>query len=113
MDLLVSLNMEYLKHSRTRPPALYASGVRYRSEPRPPQGLRRVERFALIPGVLRAGWGDCEDLAAWRVAKLRLRGVRAVPWIIQPRPKLFHVQVRYPDGTIEDPSRRLGMRGPG
>lgn len=112
VDLLVNLNMDFLKHSRMHVPALYASGVRYRREPMPGRG-RRVERFAVIPSVMRVGFGDCEDLAAWRIAELRLRGVRAVPWIIQPQPKVFHVQVRHPDRTIEDPSLRLGMRGPG
>jgi len=67
----------------------------------------------MIPEVMRHRFGDCEDLSAWRVAELRLGGVRAIPWVVQSGNRLYHVQVRYPDGTIEDPSRRLGMRGKG
>lgn len=92
-----------------RLPLLYKSGIRYRREPL--VGSRRVERFQTARQTAKVGFGDCEDLAAYRVAELRLRGIAAKPWVIQPSAKMFHVQVRYPDGKIEDPSARLGMRG--
>jgi hypothetical protein len=58
---------------------------------------------------------NCEDLACWRVAELRTRfGIDARPtFTSQVRPDgshLYHILVRLPDGRIEDPSRRLGMR---
>ena len=58
---------------------------------------------------------NCEDLACWRAAELRVReNVKAKPtfiWKIRPNGGyLYHIQVKYPDGRIEDPSRRLGMR---
>lgn len=108
--MLVALNMDYLKRVKRRVPQLYAAGVRYRRERRPERG-GRVERFATIPTVLRTGWGDCEDLAAWRVAELRMGGIRAIPWIIRPHARVYHVQVRHPSGAVEDPSRKLGMGG--
>lgn len=113
-ECLVQLDMDFLRRARKRAPfpLLYASGVRYRREAAPSSGLR-AERFQIIPDVLRARAGDCEDLSAWRVAELRLSGVRAIPWIIRTGARLYHVQVKYPDGRIEDPSKRLGMRGPG
>lgn len=58
---------------------------------------------------MRDGYGDCEDLAAARVAELRVKaGIKAVPWL-KKKGKIWHVLVRYPDGTLEDPSRKLGM----
>ena len=58
---------------------------------------------------------NCEDLACWRAAELRVRyGIAAEPtfiWKVRPGGGyLYHIQVLYPDGRIEDPSRRLGMR---
>lgn len=112
VDMLVALNIDFLKRAQgaKRIPPLYSAGVRYRREPKPKHG-NRLEQFALIPVVLRQGHGDCEDLAAWRVAELRMQGKRATPWIVRVNEHLFHVQVKRGDGTIEDPSRELGMRG--
>ncbi len=58
---------------------------------------------------------NCEDLACWRAAELRVReGILAEPtfiWKLRPNGGyLYHILVRYPDGRIEDPSRTLGMR---
>lgn len=91
-------------------PSLYKSGVVYRREP-----LRRgkqYEEFADILTTLRRGWGDCDDLCAWRVAELRVTGedpkadIR-IYW--RPRSNVMHVEVRRGDGSIEDPSRFLGL----
>lgn len=80
-------------------PPLYDSGVRYRREPT----SARFENWWTIPDVLRAGYGDCEDLACWRAAEC---GGRAFAVEV---PTGYHILVRRPDGRIEDPSRRLGM----
>lgn len=58
---------------------------------------------------------NCEDLACWRAAELRVRyGIAAIPiFTCKPRANggyLYHITVQLPDGRIEDPSRRLGMR---
>lgn len=58
---------------------------------------------------------NCEDLSAWRCAELQVRqGIQAWPcFTYRVRPGggyLYHIQVRYPDGRVEDPSRTLGMR---
>lgn len=110
-EALVALNLAFLRKAGGRVPPLYRSGVRYRREAAPPPGQLRLERFQMIPEVLRNRAGDCEDLSAWRVAELRRGGVRAIPWIVQSGQRLYHVQVRHPDGRIEDPSKILGMRG--
>lgn len=51
-------------------PKLYRSGVRF--EPEPNEGL--YEDFADCLTVLGRGWGDCDDLVAYRVAELRESG---------------------------------------
>ena len=84
-------------------PSIYRSGVVYRPE------LAGVEEWRTVPQVIRAGWGDCEDLASWRAAELRIAGVPAQAAVVRTGPRRFHAVVRYPDGQIEDPSRRLGM----
>lgn len=89
-------------------PPLYESGVFYRREP------KGVETIRDVASVLRLGHGDCAHLAAWRCAELRNRGENArirITWKIAPERgrALYHVQVRRGDGSVEDPSRILGM----
>lgn len=83
---------------------LYAAGVRYmRSDP--------TERWQLPSETAARGGGDCEDLAAWRVAELRRAGERGARVVVRRTgPRVLHAVVLRADGTIEDPSRRLGMR---
>lgn len=86
-------------------PPLYSAGVRYRTEP------REVWRHAA--DVLGEGWGDCEDLAAWRAAELRVSGEDpdAAVATYKSAPRRYHAVVLRGDGSIEDPSRQLGMKG--
>lgn len=106
LEATVMINRVYLRlHSV---PPLYQSGVRYQEEP--DDG---IEEFATIPIILSRGWGDCDDLAPWRVAELQHGGEKAtirISWMRQENNrKLFHITVRRANGTIEDPSRILGM----
>lgn len=108
LEATVLINLIYLRlHSV---PPLYRCGVRYQEEP--DDGM---EEFATIPIIISRGWGDCDDLAPWRVAELRhtgedkKAGIR-ISWERQKNSrKLFHITVRRGNGTIEDPSRILGM----
>lgn len=120
LDAQVRNNLLYLSLHRGVP-ALYASGVRYKNEPTGQlfNGLP-AEEFALIPVVLARRWGDCDDLAPFRVAELIHGGERAkirVQWRARRNAdgtlgrKYFHIVVRRGDGTIEDPSALLGMNG--
>jgi len=102
------LNVQWLR-AHPEAPALYASGVRYRREPRE---IR--EDFATLPVVLARGCGDCDDLAPALSAELVVRhGVDARPVVRAIRPGLWHCLVELPSGRVLDPSRRLGMRGSG
>lgn len=120
LDAQVRNNLLYLSlHPGT--PMLYASGVVYKNEPTGQtfNGLP-AEEFAAIPVVLARKWGDCDDLAPFRVAELIRAGERAkirVQWRARRNfdgtlgRKYFHIVVRRADGTIEDPSAKLGMNG--
>lgn len=84
-------------------PQLYESGVVYKNEP------RDVWRHA--GDVAAEGWGDCEDLSAWRAAELRVSGddPDARVAVYKSGPSRYHAVVARGDGTVEDPSRVLGM----
>jgi hypothetical protein len=73
------------------------------------------EHFRDIPRVIDNGGGDCDNVASWRCAELREKGIRARPYITwRRRPDggmTYHVVVWWPDGTHEDPSLLLGMGG--
>lgn len=112
LDALTALDAEYLR-ANPRTPSLYTSGVVWQRET-PDHGGHNEERFLAIPYVLQLGWGDCDDIACWRAAELRVKGdrdARAVVYAV--RPGLWHVIVRNGQGATEDPSRRLGMTGAG
>jgi hypothetical protein len=101
LEGLVSVNGVILL--RPALPPLYRSGVRYRRE-------RGTENWKSCDQVFASGYGDCEDLCAWRVAELRQAGeLGAYVTVIKTGPALWHVQVMRGDGRIEDPSRILGM----
>lgn len=128
LESLCKINAFYLRQSIAagRPyPPLYASGLYYKTD------APGKEDWWDIPATLRRGHGDCKKLVAYRVAELRVAGIECEPvltWQWIPRdvmielgypkkhlPKkgvwLVHCLVRYPDGTIEDPSKELGMKG--
>lgn len=109
LEGLIALDRIQIRRSPRPIPTLYASGVRYQREARNPDGTRK-EDWRTIAELLGYRFGDCEDLAAYRVAELRERGINASPWITR-HGKTWHVRVRHPNGEIEDPSARLGMRG--
>jgi len=114
---LVGLDLFYLaQHPET--PSLYESGVRYRTQQTLQGQPVNTDLWFNIPTALHYGEGSCEDLAAWRVAELRLRG--STPYERQARPyvhsreqpnqlTVYHVVVRFPDNQEEDPSALLGM----
>ena len=89
-------------------PWLYEAGIEYETDP------PGVELYARIPEVIERGTADCKKLSAWRIAELRYRcGVEAkihfYSRILPNGHRLYHVQVRWPNGLVEDPSKALGM----
>lgn len=79
-------------------PPLFESGIVYRRE-------RGTERWQNAIDLLRAGEGDCEDLAAYYAAELRMKGIPARVAIVKTRRDTYHAVVELPDGQLVDPSR--------
>lgn len=109
-ELLMGLGRAFAHGLAVHPlPPLYVSGVRYAPEPNAGDGW---EEWADPWTVHRRGWGDCDDLVAWRLAELLAAGEAATVQVVGtgdghrwgPR---FHVRVRRADGTLEDPSIQL------
>lgn len=107
-------------------PRLYESGVIYEEEP-PGQ-----EDWLDIPSLYQARKGDCEDLGCALSAERRVYdGIQSIPYIRHkfvpsselilsgypkkniPRDGIFlvHILSMMPDGSLEDPSKMLGMQG--
>jgi hypothetical protein len=119
MEAMCAIDLLHLRQQRY--PKLYESGVVYRRED-------RTENWLDIPHIIKAGWGDCEDLVFWRVAELRQQKIKAAPFAKWRRVNgvyKYHALVRrFAPGRdhfgrmvnakawLEDPSRRLGMNGP-
>lgn len=108
LGALVATNRLLIRTCPDIPP-IYRSGVRYvRDAP-------GQEDWCDVLEVMHQGYADCKSFAAWRVAELREHGIMARCEIRHPRllpggMLLYHIRVRYPDGSIEDPSVALGMR---
>lgn len=104
LEGLAGIDTELIREGHV--PPLYSTNVVYRTEP------RDVWRHAL--DVVKEGWGDCEDLSAYRVGELRASGEDPGARVrtFQTGPRQYHAVVERGDGTIEDPSYELGMHVP-
>lgn len=103
-EALVVSNCQYLEDHPAMP-ALYAAGVVYASEGSP-------EVWRDIPTIYADGWGDCDDLACWLAAELRVKHKRRAIVSLRQRPgsSTVHAVVVDADaGVTHDPSRVLGM----
>lgn len=104
---LVQLNQRILQGrvppGRTKFPPLIDSGIVYKKE--------RRDTWRDIRQVFKTGWGDCEDLAAIRVAQLRESGrdPGARVKVYKSGKRKYHAIVIRSDGSTWDPSRALGM----
>lgn len=105
---LVLLNVWMLETALDRGielPALYESGIVYRREPK---GREWWETASDLLGVTAHRTGDCEDLAAYRAAELRVfEGEMACVRVVETDRGTFHAVVERESGEIEDPSRIL------
>jgi hypothetical protein len=105
VEALVAANRALLRSLPV--PRLFESGVRYQAEG------PSTDDWQDIATTLERGNGDCEDLAAWWIAELREAGELAAAPLIHWYPSgdrtWYHVLVRRADGTVDDPSRALGM----
>jgi len=98
-------------------PLLYRSGVRYQ---RDPERADIGEIWCDAPTILKAGHDDCEGLASFLAAEMRVKGpnsevrervpLACVRLKTTSLPGMLHAIVYDPASKrIWDPSRRLGM----
>ena len=126
LDALLIADIEYLR-ANPNTPRIYQAGVVYRREPlldelakmypecmtscRPPV---HPEEWKSIPYCIKDGHGDCEDLASWccaeRIVYDGLDAKTEFSFRELGKMLIYHIYVRLPDGQIEDPSLKLGMR---
>lgn len=126
LDLTTIANMYQIE--RYRLPPLYSTGIRYQRDVCAARGVPGAcERFVTAQQCLsefRAGLKlgfDCDDLAPWRAAELRLAAQGRAPWLGFPGDRQaravpivspdigWHIIVLGTGGKKEDPSKRLGM----
>jgi hypothetical protein len=103
LEGLVRVNELLIKQHKL--PDIYCGLIRYEREDQ--------EVWRTAQEVARSGFGDCEDLACYLAAQLRVTGVdpgAAPP--VRPSSSGYHALVTRSDGTTEDPSAKLGMNGP-
>lgn len=126
MEALVAINMDWIRRFPDLP-RLEAASVAY----------SRTPDWYDIPLVVAKRKADCKSIVAYRIADLRVRGdtgmvilpdpletdgaamdpriVWATPLVSwrrderDPNHLKLHVQVRRPDGRVEDPCRPRGM----
>lgn len=94
----------YLRAHPDTPP-LDRMGIRYS-----PDVLAPERGWVDAPIMLARRIADCKAMAALRIAELRRAGFGASPDVVQLGGKAWHVRVRQRMG-IEDPAKRLGMKG--
>lgn len=107
LDTLFWIDVSYLI-ANPDTPRLYDSGVVYRREP------SGREHWQDIGTNLELKEADCEDLACHRAAELFVFGhdKRVRPYLVYRtfgKATLYHVKVKHGNGTLEDPSAKLGM----
>lgn len=109
LDALTAWNLRTL---RVKPlPDIYKTGVRYAREPFGQRDGRKLicEEWITAHEAMTRGIADCEDLASWTAAQRRLEGDELAQAIPRPSAAGWHIVVRLGDGSIEDPSAKLGM----
>lgn len=138
LEGLIKLNVWHLTRNQKRAgrgqeqliPPLYASGLYYQEDKPGREDWRDAP--AIWDRFKATGAGcDCDQLICWRTAELRVAGIAAEPvikWqhLTQKQASslgysssfvpvdglwLIHCCVRFPDGSIEDTSKNLGMGG--
>ena len=114
LEALVQIDLLWLRLNPSTP-RLYKSGVRYFHE-----GI--ADEWFSVDEALHEMLADCKGLSAWLVAEYRHYGIdpgakcyKKFAVIDDPtvgKLVLYHIMVQRSDGTIEDPSRVLGMNKP-
>lgn len=96
-------------HPTFREALTQGKGVKWKPEP---PGQEHFDHAAIVTG---RGFGDCDDLAPFHCASLRVTGEDpgATAIVKRSAPNMWHAVVQRSDGSIDDPSREAGMGKPG
>jgi hypothetical protein len=110
LDSLTAWNVEQNRHEKW--PFIYDAGVHYEREILcTHNGVTQIcEEWYTTRELLKRKAGDCEDLACTTAAQRILQGEHARAFARRSSCG-WHIQVRRADGTVEDPSAKLGMLG--
>ena len=124
LESLVKINVGWIQSHPDQFVPIYKSGARYNVENGTEDWLSIPEIYAAIKSGKPI---DCEDFAAARAAELRLgkdpvvaqrlgkvHAIADINGRVRPGGAvMMHAFVRYPDGSVEDPAKKLGMPGKG
>jgi hypothetical protein len=110
LEATTRVNEALLRRGDLEPFDMAAPGVRWR--PEPPGDGEHFDHGLLVQG---RGWGDCDDMAPWHAASLRVTGKdpKARAFVRPSGPHRWHALVKRSNGTVEDPSLAAGMPGKG
>jgi len=105
LEATTRLNESMLKAGDVPPFREAVNAVRWKPEP------PGDEHFDHAGVVLGRGWGDCDDLAPWHAASLRVTGQDpgARAFVKKSGPTRWHAVVQRSDGSVDDPSKEAGM----
>lgn len=103
INALVGINVQLMSPNPGAWPSVYGAGLRY-----VPERPGKRERWQTAPELLARGYGDCEDLASYTVARYIVNGTPARAGVFRTEAG-YHIVVILPNGDIEDPSARTGM----
>jgi hypothetical protein len=107
LESVTRLNEQLLQEGKapTFQDALKKQGIQWKPEP-PGQ-----EHFDHAGIVAHRGHGDCDDLAPWEAASLRVTGTDpgAKAVVVRSGPHMWHAIVERSDGSHADPSKAAGM----
>lgn len=106
LESVTRLNEQLLREGKT--PTFQEAlkkGIQWKPEP-PGQ-----EHFDHAGIVAHRGHGDCDDLAPWEAASLRITGTDpgAKAVVVRSGPSMWHAIVERSDGSHADPSKAAGM----
>lgn len=109
LEATTKLNESLIRSGELAPFDMRSPGVRWRPEP---PGDEHFDHGLIVQG---RGHGDCDDLAPWHAASLRVTGrdPGARAFVRPSGPQRWHALVRRSNGSVEDPSLAAGMPAPG
>lgn len=105
LEATTRLDESLLKKGVVPPFRTAVNAVRWKPEP---PGDEHFDHAAVVLG---RGWGDCDDLAPWHAASLRVTGEDpgAKAFVKRSGPNRWHAVVQRSNGKVDDPSKEAGM----